>query len=1381
MKLGSECDEGSGRKLADSGANKGSDNAEVSASILSLFDRRPTTPGDGEDVKRRSRTDSVLNSTSPPDAQPAPVQSRGINLDEIHLTKEKFSPLLRASPTSESDLEMTVPLPLNEKADSVASSAPMKRFPSTASQPQDPFTQVKRTPYSNGRVQNKSLPRFRTLSSPLKANFYPLTNGIVTDDTDFVSASVISGPDTSTAETHGEDGSSGTAEDQNVGKLAARLTEESESQEVANGNLDKPLEVVSEDQQGRRKADAAEPIDSAFLMTESQSQIREVNQPSMVAEANAKIQTMPERSTTTNGNHLDSLPQLTTPDHTVQIVNEMKRKVADSSLVSPGMAKRQKRFKVPSAFVFTERSEIPGDPSERARQYRQDFLTSRRSSENSTPTMSPTISFTNIPGTTSENSLDPSDRARQMRQEIPASRRGSETSTSTTSPRIEFTALAGMIKAGGWNVNEKDVDNVIVQKQLADTEIEHQKMTEVKKSFTRARTQDMGLVAAALANGTASTKSDENAKPGAACSPSSEYELYSLSFVEQNADVESPDAEQSTVIKASSYVSKDDTQRAQSVELDVSFQAPGHQDAEHELGNAKNDVEQTVDPGMGPTVASNDQLAKNNRDGQPVGPEPDKACEDLASRADEVAKQGNNGPTSEVTLDPVIESDRVALGSLYQRQSIEENADTKISNEDSSEPILEQQSVTVDADQPTSDKTATEPSLQQRLGGVDTNPVLLEVQGDQDVAPSKHITFADAPMNQSSSTLPVAAFAAESDIEDQTYLSTAAVEPSIPVSNSMSDAELKSVEGPQNVEQLPIEITNQGSSSAHQSIFDLFKAAYPAYPGDTKHFAAICRKISQLVKANRMEHQSLWDDFIVRHKIEYPQYLRRCAEEAEDAVPYEDFYQTKSEGPICQQHVINRQNLVEALALVAQKSSDEHVHVEPIKESGLRVEPVGHKSNPKSDTVVENSNHQFETDHDDKLLQAVRTKTLSQLATSNEIVRKAPESLNTVGISAERVHSKAVRDDGSRDELVKAQSALMEATSSEIVQKPSESPVIIDLTDDDPPDDQPRRAKPEVPPQSRITHLVNGVHFDPSRFQCRPVVSRSLHQVPYTPPPMQGSHVPPPPQWMRSQLVPATASTKSSPKSLRRSLPWNDSGHSVPQKSPNAVASETRKPLPRSSLREIRAKESSNVGGGRFQVSAESIPESVKQSQDFLNACQRVIQSNWGIKAHELLEPELYHGRALPENCIELLAEIASKVKVGEARNRIKEAIDTRTRDSARQGAGHPKEDRKMLKSDLEVVRGIVETSSMSTTSPFSLPHTNAAVEKQNEDAPSEWWDDANSPFKSFARAYASIRRGKGNSFAKAESAQPGDIEKAHKAASGGVQLKKMDFMRWNL
>ena len=77
------------------------------------------------------------------------------------------------------------------------------------------------------------------------------------------------------------------------------------------------------------------------------------------------------------------------------------------------------------------------------------------------------------------------------------------------------------------------------------------------------------------------------------------------------------------------------------------------------------------------------------------------------------------------------------------------------------------------------------------------------------------------------------------------------------------------------------------------STFERFKATFPGYTGNSTQFAAICKRIGTLFRADRMEHPSLWDDFIVRHRLEYPQYLSRCNDEAVDPIPYERYYRNE--------------------------------------------------------------------------------------------------------------------------------------------------------------------------------------------------------------------------------------------------------------------------------------------------------------------------------------------------------------------------------------------------------------------------------------------------------------------------------------------------------
>ena len=1250
----SKRDGGSGRKVVDSGAPNDVGGVEVSSPTPPLLYQGSRTSRAIEALRRRSSINSIPKSSLPPDGQPALVPSAKTDLEETHVANEMSSPVLPASPTPESDIEMTFPLALNEKTDSIASSAPAYRFPSTASQPQDPFTQVKRTPYANGGVQSKSLLGSKFLSSPLKTNFYSLTNGTMDDNTEYVSASVTSGPDTSAAETQGENGSSSTHEERHVGNVAASVAEKPNSQDVTAGILAEKNNLIAEAQHESKKTKAvAGKLDDSSAEAKSRSVLEKLPPPNHI--------------------YTDPLPM---SDHAVQISHEMKRKSGESSLESPSVAKRHKRFKVQSDFTLAERSEAPRDPLEGARQIRQDFLASRRSSESSTPTMSPTIPFNVFPGTKSENPRDSLERARQIRQEFMASRRSSETSTPTTSPGLQFTRLPEVFQAEQRSVEvQTTADKETMQVLSVDTVIEREKVIELS---SRSQTQEMESDAAPLSNGTA------------------------------------------------------------------------------------------------PIIANDNQLVNTNEDDWAVDPEPDNARADLPTRAFEVADQGKRVPIPNSMLSQVAEFDTATLQPLHSQPLIEENGDARTPDTTASNLALEQQSLTVDAATSWPDEAVKEPTSQQRLIGVD--PSMPDVQVDQAITPLKSIAHMGEPMDRSGSlSFVVPAMVAESNVENQTRLS-ATMEPTISVSNPRSEPEVGPAEEHQHASRLAIDVFSQKPPPVAQNVFERFKAAYPNYPGDMKHFADMCREIKRLAEANRMRHQSLWDDFIVMHMIEYPQYVRRCAEGAEEAAPYEIFFDTEIEGLQYQKRVVNRRSLDEALALIA--PVEQNVELLDEDETYVFVKPVEHGVTSKTDPAVETMLKDHAPANDNGPLELVDNEHTPKSASVTRTVRKPSTSRVSTNLNAESVHKGTVRDSEPQVEPLKVKSAFKEATSTRISQESSESRVVIDLTEDDLPDDLPKTAKErQNTPQSNVPHLINGVSIKPPPLRYRKNSSGSLYRMPCTPPAVRNSHVPPPPQSMRSPLVPGTDSTKCTTKSNGRSLPWVESDHSLLQSSPTASASDSPKRSPNSELREVRTKDSSNV---RSQVPAESTPTGPKQSQRFLNTCHRVIQSNWGIKAHELLEPEYHRGQVLSETMIELLADIASKVKVGEARNRMKAAIDTRLKDNARRGAGHPSEGRKMLKSDIEVVRSIVETSSMSTTSPFSLPHTNGAVEKQNEGTPSNWWDDDNSPFKKFARAYASIKPGSNNSFAEASSGQPDNAKKVEEAATTGAQLR-MDITRWKL
>lgn len=107
------------------------------------------------------------------------------------------------------------------------------------------------------------------------------------------------------------------------------------------------------------------------------------------------------------------------------------------------------------------------------------------------------------------------------------------------------------------------------------------------------------------------------------------------------------------------------------------------------------------------------------------------------------------------------------------------------------------------------------------------------------------------------------------------------------------------------------------------NIYYRFKSTYPNYRGTFSQFLAICKRITNLVELNRMEHQSLWDDFIIRHKTEYSDYLRRCVDIAEDPIPYEKFYRDEIDEPKFLGRIVTRKTLHEISFL--ENQMDNHV------------------------------------------------------------------------------------------------------------------------------------------------------------------------------------------------------------------------------------------------------------------------------------------------------------------------------------------------------------------------------------------------------------------------------------------------------------------------
>ncbi|XTI84413.1 hypothetical protein V2W45_1224197 [Cenococcum geophilum] len=97
--------------------------------------------------------------------------------------------------------------------------------------------------------------------------------------------------------------------------------------------------------------------------------------------------------------------------------------------------------------------------------------------------------------------------------------------------------------------------------------------------------------------------------------------------------------------------------------------------------------------------------------------------------------------------------------------------------------------------------------------------------------------------------------------------------------------------------QISATLKQSSKSLGINALYSKFTEAYPDYTGDEKHFVGLCRMIDNLQKAEKMEHKSLWDDFIIRHKTSYGKYIVRCSEEGNDPVPYIKFYHDQIDEP----------------------------------------------------------------------------------------------------------------------------------------------------------------------------------------------------------------------------------------------------------------------------------------------------------------------------------------------------------------------------------------------------------------------------------------------------------------------------------------------------
>jgi hypothetical protein len=93
-------------------------------------------------------------------------------------------------------------------------------------------------------------------------------------------------------------------------------------------------------------------------------------------------------------------------------------------------------------------------------------------------------------------------------------------------------------------------------------------------------------------------------------------------------------------------------------------------------------------------------------------------------------------------------------------------------------------------------------------------------------------------------------------------------------------------------------------------------AYYDDYDAEQKHLLGACKLIQKLDGSGKhAPHQSMWDDFIIRNRVEYRQYLSDCSDAVEFPIPYEIFYYEEIKEPLYTKRIITPKVLADLLSI----------------------------------------------------------------------------------------------------------------------------------------------------------------------------------------------------------------------------------------------------------------------------------------------------------------------------------------------------------------------------------------------------------------------------------------------------------------------------------
>ncbi|KAI4653763.1 hypothetical protein J4E93_001530 [Alternaria ventricosa] len=142
--------------------------------------------------------------------------------------------------------------------------------------------------------------------------------------------------------------------------------------------------------------------------------------------------------------------------------------------------------------------------------------------------------------------------------------------------------------------------------------------------------------------------------------------------------------------------------------------------------------------------------------------------------------------------------------------------------------------------------------------------------------------------------------------------------------------------------------SNQADQNGAQTVFQSFKATYPQYDGDEKHFRNQCTQMYQLEQEDKMVPKWQWDDFVIRNRTDYRQYAMDCIGQGEDPEPYHRFYKNDIRDTLYKEGIIkNTKTLERALEELSGGPPARPAESRPAVQSAPKPKPV-RKSLPGS-------------------------------------------------------------------------------------------------------------------------------------------------------------------------------------------------------------------------------------------------------------------------------------------------------------------------------------------------------------------------------------------------------------------------------------------------